>query len=261
MNFYLPEEVIDADLYRQLISLKVDKYLAHLKIDESGFSTRTRDVKLHLDTLNVCSANIHNSSAVNILEIGAGFGRCALQIKKYFPNINYFPLVHTQFDCGSLELFKNVNGKFDILTEDEFNNSKIIDFLYYEIVDSIPFIKSNTIDFIFSIYTYNVIPRNDVLIRDLWRVLKIGGIAAVPYPMEYKYIGGESKYRFGTWAKIYDVNNNEIHYFDLLKKHGYNLCYNKLYSANIIKDQDTDFKIIIEPIMDDNNIVAYREIA
>jgi SAM-dependent methyltransferase len=264
MDFYLPPtEVLNNDLYNKLCSTIVDNYQFGLSIDDPGFCTRTRSINSHLDKISYAGISIPNLSSTNILEIGAGFGRVCLEFKKYFPNVNYIPLVHSKFHCGSLEVLKDVNSKFNILTPEQFNDSKVIDFLYYKITDSIPFIGTNSIDFIFSIFTYNVIPRNDLLLKDLWRILKVGGVASIPYPMEYKYIGGKYKYEFKTWAKVYDKNNNEVNYLDLLIKRGYKFCFeNKNFkSAYIIKHDDSIFPDIISPIMDGDSIVGYREIA
>jgi len=126
---------------------------------------------------NAIEACLENSATpVSLLEIGCGEGRVLLELRKRFPTLQLFGINKKPWATmtGS-ESLREAALHYKIFTESELQSVQLPEVLFYN-AKTLQH-ESNSLDLVISQVAFHYFERKDILLQDIWRVLKPGGQA------------------------------------------------------------------------------------
>lgn len=257
--------VVDYDIYKKLLSEdRTQKDLEDLHFSDETLRTRGRGILGQLKALDRLGIN-YKEGPISILEIGSGLSRGALEIIKLNPKATYTCItlpcsyrvdkteMHPRKIIDDEKVFNWVNSQYNILNDTEIDNATIIKPIKYKIYDSIKFIKSNSIDIVLSSFTYVAIKRNDLLLEDIMRCLKINGHAKLPALNKEIHINGKTFHGDYFSRLLLDKG------YEFAKENG-QLPFEKDYlnhNRSYIKKTSENFKHVVSPAFDENNKLTH----
>lgn len=117
-----------------------------------------------------------NNKTVRVLEIGCGEGRILMELRKIFNKIELYGINKKPWGAmkGSKSLKKTALF-YKIFNRNELKNIKLPKIFFYD-ASKLKF-KSNYFNLIYSQVSVPYVKRKDRLLEEIWRVLKINGIA------------------------------------------------------------------------------------
>lgn len=183
MEFYFPD-FVDKNSYEYFTKIQQDKYRFHCESIDEMLPYFARPLTTHLWLLDRIKFDYKNQP-LKILEIGGGFYRTLLESKKLNPLIEHCVITRNwEFEKLNIKndesLIRKINDIYSIYDPIELESQKFALPLKYKLSNSIPFIKSESIDLILSIYTWHLFDRQDIMLVDAIRTLKVGGACIIP---------------------------------------------------------------------------------
>lgn len=170
---------------------------------------------------------VKNAKApVRVLELGCGEGRVLMQLRKLFPASELYGINKSPWPAmkGSQSL-KRTGTYYKIFTKKEINKIKLPKIYFYDASKKLRF-KDNYFDVIYSQVAIHYFERKDMLLEEVWRVLKPGGYAFLhidTYGKHYPDFMQHPSPRFLIYKndKLYPLKN----FVSDLKKKGYDVSY------------------------------------
>jgi ubiquinone/menaquinone biosynthesis C-methylase UbiE len=122
------------------------------------------------------SKALRSQKIVRVLEIGCGEGRVLMELRKLYPQIELHGINKSPWAAmkGSQSL-KRTATFYDILTNNELKNARLPK-IYFCNAEKLRF-KDCFFDLVISQVSIQYVKRKDILLSEIWRVLKKNGVA------------------------------------------------------------------------------------
>lgn len=148
------------------------------KITRGHFS-RSRnlfDFRFSKELQKDITKRVRTSKQVKVVEIGCGEGRVLMELKKQFPSLELYGINKKPWPAmKGISSLRRTGVYYEIFTKEELKNIKLPKISFYD-ASKLKF-KSNSVDIIYSQVAIHYVQRKDLLLEEVWRVLKPGGIA------------------------------------------------------------------------------------
>lgn len=203
---------------------------------------------------NTINEAIIKEKNVRILEIGCGEGRVLMQIRKLFPDIEIYGINRKPWIAmkGSKSL-KRTAIFYKIFNRNEIKNVNLPEIHFYN-AKKLHF-KENYFDLVISQVSIQYVDRKDLLIEEVWRVLKKDGIAFLNVDVHQNNLPDFLNYKTPRFIiyknkKIYPLKE----LINSLRRKGYNIRYkecidkkeNAIKRINLILKKNKTLKLKLD---------------
>ena len=191
-----------------------------------------------------------SGNKIRVLEIGCGEGRVLMELKKLFPNIELYGINKKPWDVMQCsESLKETALHYKIFKNEELKNINLPKIYFYD-AKKLKF-KDDFFDIIISQVSIQYIDRKDILLEEVWRVLKTKGIAFLNVDSR-NFIVPDFLYQESPRFVVYEKNKviPLKTFVKKLRSQGYNLRYDtsfetkrKINRINITIHKNTSKKL------------------
>jgi ubiquinone/menaquinone biosynthesis C-methylase UbiE len=154
----------------------------HVNTKERGIYSLSRNLNQFNNKFskNILENEIRNkikkNKIIRVLEIGCGEGRILMELKKLFPKIKLYGINEKKWPLmKGLKSLKKTALYYKIFKKNELKNINLPIIHFYN-AEKLKF-QDNFFDVIYSQVSFQYIRRKDLLLEEIWRVLKLGGKA------------------------------------------------------------------------------------